>query len=92
MIVRFRHKGLERLFTAGDARGVSAQHVRKLRQVLAYLNVSREPQEMNLPGFKLHSLKGERKGKWAVSVSGNLRVVFEFEGENATNIDLVDYH
>ena len=92
MIVRFRHKGLERLFTTGDVRGVSTEHVRKLRQILAYLNVSQEPQEMNLPGFKLHPLKGERKGQWAVSVSGNLRVVFEFEGENATNIDLVDYH
>lgn len=92
MIVRFRHKGLERLFVTGDARGVSAEHVRKLKQILAYLNVSREPQEMNLPGFKLHPLKGERKGQWAVSVSGKLRVVFEFEGENATNVDLVDYH
>ena len=92
MIVRFRHKGLERLFVTGDARGVSAEHVRKLKQILAYLNVSQEPQEMNLPGFKLHPLKGERKGQWAVSVSGNLRVVFEFEGEYATNVDLVDYH
>jgi len=92
MIVRFRHKGLERLFVRGGARGISAEHARKLKQILAYLNVSREPQEMNLPGFKLHPLKGERKGQWAVSVSGNLRVVFEFEGENATNVDLVDYH
>jgi toxin HigB-1 len=92
MIVDFRHKGLERFFTTGDSRGVSAEHVRKLRHILAYLNVSHEPQEMNLPGFKLHPLKGERKGQWAVSVSGNLRVVFEFEGENATNVDLADYH
>jgi toxin HigB-1 len=92
MIVRFRHKGLERLFTTGDARGISAEHARKLRQILAYLNVCREPQAMNLPGFKLHPLKAERKGQWAVTVSGNLRVVFEFDGENATNVDLVDYH
>ena len=92
MIVRFRHKGLERLFTKGDTSGVSAQHVRKLQQVLAFLNVSREPADMNLPGFRLHPLKGERKGQWAVSITGNLRVVFEFEGEKATNIDLVDYH
>ena len=93
MILRFRHKGLEQLFMTGDARGgVSAEHVRKLRQILAYLNVSHEPQEMNLPGFKLHPLKGECKGQWAVSVSGNLRVVFEFEGGNATDVDLVDTH
>jgi proteic killer suppression protein len=54
MIVRFRHKGLERLFTMGDTSGVSAQHVRKLQQILAFLNVSQEPTDMNLPGFRLH--------------------------------------
>jgi proteic killer suppression protein len=92
MILRFRHKGLERLFTKGDTSGVSAQHVRKLQHVLALLNVSREPVDMNLPGFRLHPLKGERKGQWAVSITGNLRIVFEFEGENATNVELIDYH
>jgi proteic killer suppression protein len=68
------------------------QYARKLQQVLASLNVSQEPGDMNLPGFRLHPLKGERKGQWAVSITGNLRIVFEFEGENATNVDLVDYH
>jgi proteic killer suppression protein len=92
MIIRFRHKGLERLFLREDASGVSAQHGRKIQQVLAFLNVSQEPADMNLPGFRLHPLKGERKGQWAVSITGNLRIVFEFEGENATNVDLVDYH
>ncbi|MDR3423882.1 MAG: type II toxin-antitoxin system RelE/ParE family toxin [Alphaproteobacteria bacterium] len=92
MIVRFRHKGLERLFTTGSASGVSAQQARKIQQILAYLNISREPADMKLPGFRLHPLKGERKGQWAVSVTGNLRIVFEFEDENATNVDLVDYH
>jgi len=92
MIVRFRHKGLEHLFTNGDTSGVSTQQVRKLRQILSFLNVSQEPADMNLPGFRLHPLKGERKGQWAVSVTGNWRIVFEFEGENVTNVDLVDYH
>ena len=92
MIVRFRHRGLERLFTSGDTSGVSAQQARKLQQILAHLNVCQEPEDMNLPGFRLHPLKGERKGQWAVSVSGNWRVVFAFEDENATNVDLVDYH
>jgi len=92
MIVRFRHKGLEQLFTNGDTSGVSTQQVRKLRQILSFLNVSQEPADMNLPGFRLHPLKGERKGQWAVSVTGNWRIVFEFEGENVTNVDLVDYH
>jgi proteic killer suppression protein len=66
--------------------------VRKLQQALAFLNASQEPADMNLPGFRLHPLKGERKGQWAVSVRRNLRIVFEFEGENATNVDLLDYH
>lgn len=92
MVVGFRHKGLERLFRRGDTSGVSAQHVRKLRQILAFLNASQEPADMNLPRFRLHPLKGKRKRQWAVSVTGNLRIVFEFEGENATNVDLVDYH
>jgi toxin HigB-1 len=92
MILRFHHKGLERLFMTGEARGVSAQHVPKLRRILAQLHASQEPSGMNLPGFRLHPLKGERKGQWAVAVSGNWRVLFEFEGTNATNVDLVDYH
>ncbi|HYA43184.1 MAG TPA: type II toxin-antitoxin system RelE/ParE family toxin [Syntrophobacteraceae bacterium] len=92
MIIRFRHEGLERLFLKGDPSAVSAQHQPKLQQVLAFLNVSQEPSDMSLPGFRLHPFKGERKGQWAVSVTGNLRVVFEFEGENATNVDLIDYH
>lgn len=92
MIIRFRHKGLERLFSSGVTSGVSTQHVRKLRQILGFLNSSQGAADMNLPGFRLHPLKGERKGEWAVFVTGNLRVVFEFEGENATNVDLLDYH
>jgi len=92
MILRFRHKGLGRLFSTGDTSGVSAQQVRKLMQILAVLNVSQEPNDIDLPGFRLHPLKGERKGQWSVSVSGNLRVVFEFNGENVTNVDLIDYH
>jgi proteic killer suppression protein len=92
MILRFRHKGLERLFTTGNARGLSAQHVRKIQLILAQLNISRTPAMMNAPGLRLHALVGERKGQWAVWVSGNWRIVFEFEGENATNVALVDYH
>jgi toxin HigB-1 len=92
MILRFRHKGLERLFRAGDTSGVNAQHVRRLRQILLALNNATNPTGMNLPGLRLHQLKGERRGQWAVSVSGNWRVIFEFDGPYTTNIDLVDYH
>jgi proteic killer suppression protein len=92
MIRRFRHKGLERLFVEGSTKGVSAQHVQRLRRILVALHRSRSPEGMSLPGFRLHPLKGERKGQWAVSVSGNWRIVFRFEGEDAVDIDLVDYH
>ena len=92
MILRFRHKGLERLFTAGNARGVSTQHVRRIQLILGLLNVAREPGMMNAPGLRFHALSGDRKGQYAVSVSGNWRIVFEFDGENATSVDLLDYH
>lgn len=92
MILRFRHKGLERLFTTGNASGVSAQHVRRIQMILGLLNVARSPVMLNAPGLRFHALGGDRKGQYAVSVSGNWRVVFEFEGEDATDVDLVDYH
>jgi toxin HigB-1 len=92
MIVRFRHKGLERLFGAGDTRGIAAQHAKRLRRMLAALNESASPQGMNLPGWRLHPLSGRLRGYWAVTVSGNWRLVFRFEGENAADVDLVDYH
>jgi proteic killer suppression protein len=92
MIVGFRHKGLERLFSKGIAKGVNAEFAPKLRRMLSVLNDSTEPQGMNLPGYRLHPLQGDRKGQWAVWVSGNWRLVFKFDGEDATDVDLVDYH
>ena len=92
MVRSFRHKGLERLFASGDARGVNAQQVKRLRRLLASLATATSPLNMNIAGYQLHPLGGERKGEWAVSVSGNWRLVFRFEGENATDVDLVDYH
>ena len=92
MIARFRHKGLERLFTSGEIKGIRAEQAQRLRLMLAVLNTSKSAAGMSLPGFRLHPLKGVRKGQWAVAVSGNWRLVFEFDGENATNVDLVDYH
>ena len=92
MILRIRHKGLHRLFTEGDAKGVNAQHVKRLRAILAALATANGPSDMNLPGLRLHPLTGKRKGQWSVAVSGNWRVVFEFDGKNVTNVELVDYH
>ena len=92
MILRFRHKGLERLHLQGDASGVSAQHVKRLRSILAALETASAPSDMALPGARLHPLHGDRAGHWSVSIPGNWRVVFEFEGSHVTNVDLVDYH
>ena len=92
MIRNFRHKGLERLFVDGVTKGVSAQQVTRLKRILLALHHSRNPDGMALPGFRLHPLKGERRGQWAVSLSGNWRIVFRFDGEDAVDVDLVDYH
>lgn len=92
MVRRFRHRGLARFFETGDKRGINARHAAWLRILLTSLNAARQPADMNLPGYRLHQLKGDRKGEWAVSVSGNWRVTFMFEDEDATDVDLVDYH
>jgi toxin HigB-1 len=92
VIKRFRHKGLEEFFRTGSARGIDVKHAAKLRRILTLLNEGPLPQAMNVPGYRLHQLKGDRKGEWAVWVSSNRRVVFEIEGEHATNVDLADYH
>jgi toxin HigB-1 len=92
MILRFRHRGLERLHRRGDTSGVSLQHVRRLRAMLAALETALVPSDMALPGARLHPLHGDREGQWSVSISGNWRVVFEFEGQNVTDVDLIDYH
>jgi proteic killer suppression protein len=92
MISSFRHKGLERLFETGNASGVSADQVRRIQLILAQLNVARTPEMMNAPGLRFHALKGDRKGCFAVSVSGNWRIVFAFDGIDAVDVDHVDYH
>jgi toxin HigB-1 len=92
MIVNFRHKGLARFFEGGETRGINAQHAARLRLLLTALNISTSPAGMGLPGFGLHPLKGDLKGFWAVSVSGNWRLIFQFKGENVADVDLVDYH
>ena len=92
MIRRFRHKGLEALFRTGGTKGLDAQLVGKLGRMLARLNDGPLPDAMSLPGYRLHQLKGERKNIWSVRVSGNYRLTFEIDGEDATNVDFEDYH
>ncbi|MFI5021141.1 MAG: type II toxin-antitoxin system RelE/ParE family toxin [Alphaproteobacteria bacterium] len=92
MIRSFKHRGLQALYDGRTARRVAPQHVEKLRDILAQLDQSRGPDDMNLPGYRLHPLKGTLKGHWAVSVSGNWRVAFRFEGGHAVDVDYLDYH
>jgi len=92
MIRSFRHKGLKRLHEDDDARGLSAEHVEKLRRVLGRLDIARVPQDLDLPGYRLHPLKGDLKGFWAVTVQANWRVVFRLEEGQVFDVDYTDYH
>jgi proteic killer suppression protein len=91
MIRTIRHKGLKRLFEQDDPSGVNAEHVGKLRNILATLHAARAVDHMDLPGFRLHPLKGPSKGLWAVTVRANWRVIFRFD-DGAEDVDYVDYH
>ena len=92
MIRSIRHKGLKRLYEHDDSRGVIAEHGLKLRDILARLDAARVIADVDMPGFKLHSLKGEWKGFWAVTVRANWRVIFRFEDHDALDVDYIDYH
>ena len=92
MIQSFRHKGLRLLFEDGDRRRVQPAHADKLERILARLEDASEATDMDLPGFRLHRLKGDLAGLWSVTVSANWRVVFRFEGGYASDVDLIDYH
>lgn len=92
MIKHFRHKGLKKLYETGNQKGVRPEHVKRLRLIMARLDASQNPQDMNLPGLGLHPLKGPYEGFWAVSVSGNWRVAFRFDGDSVVDVDYLDYH
>ncbi len=92
MIRSIRHKGLKRLYEDDDSRGVVAEHVPKLRDVLARLDAAHVVSDMDLPGFRLHPLRGEFKDFWAVTVRANWRVIFRFVEPDAFDVDYVDYH
>ena len=92
MIASFRHKGLRKLYETGSHQGIRPDHARRLRIILARLDASASQEDMNLPGLGLHPLEGKYAGFWAVSVSGNWRVVFRFCDGKAMDVDYVDYH
>ncbi|HSY99307.1 MAG TPA: type II toxin-antitoxin system RelE/ParE family toxin [Terriglobales bacterium] len=92
MIRSIRHKGLKRLYEDDDPRGVLREHAVKLRDILARLEAATTVADMDLPGFRLHPLKGELKGSWAVTVRANWRVIFRFAEGEAIDVDYADYH
>lgn len=92
MIKSFEHKGLKEFYETGSKKGIQAEHSAKLARMLDRLDASVCPQDMNLPGYRLHSLKGDKRGMWSVTVNGNWRITFYFEGCDAYLVDYVDYH
>ena len=89
MIVRFKHKGLEEFYNTGTTKGIQAAHSAKLKLILALLDVAMLPKDMDLPGYRLHELKGKQKGYWSVTVNGNWRLTFRFIN---SDVELVNYH
>jgi len=92
VIRTFRHRGLKRLFQQGDPSKVRADQVSRIADVLAHLDRARYPSDLDLPGYRLHPLKGDRKGLWSVTISGSWRIVFRLEDGDGFDVDLVDYH
>jgi len=92
MIQSFKHKGLEIFFITGSKRGIIPEHAQKIERILDRLDASISPSDMNLPGYRLHELKGQDSGTWSVTVNANWRITFKFEGQNAVLVDYLDYH
>ena len=92
MIASFKHKGLRSLFEQDEARRVKADQVDRLRLILSALDQASDARDLDQPTFRLHPLKGNRKGLWAVTVRANWRLTFRFEGGDACDVDLEDYH
>ena len=92
MIISFIHKGLEKFYNSGNTSGIQAKHAKRLRLILSNLDQAESPNDMDLPGLKLHELKGNRKDIWSVSVSGNWRITFRFVAKDAEIVNYEDYH
>lgn len=92
MIISYRHKGLELYARKGDKSRLPQQHISRIRLILTRLDSAKSVFEMNQPGYNFHSLNGDLKGYYAVKVSGNYRIIFRFEDENALDVDYLDYH
>jgi proteic killer suppression protein len=92
MIRSFKHRGLKRLFERDDRSGIRADLVDTVQEILTVLDDAVTPQELNLPGYRLHPLKGDLKGYWSVTVRANWRIIFSFHGADAFDVELIDYH
>jgi len=92
MIKSFRHKGIAAFFATGSKAGIQPKQAACLTEQLAVLNIAVRPEQMNVPGWKWHALSGKLRGHWAVSVNGNWRLTFAFDGEDAILVDYQDYH
>jgi len=92
MLLSFRHKGLRLFHETGATRGIRLEHARRLSRVLSFLDRATAPVDVDLPGWRLHPLKGELAGFWSITVSGNWRVVFRFASNDIELVDYLDYH
>lgn len=92
MIKSFRHKGLRKFHETGSTSGIQASHGKRLRMQLAALDTAQAVEDMDIPGFRLHPLKGKLRGRWSITVNGNWRLTFEFQDGNAYVLDYEDYH
>lgn len=92
MIQSFRHKGIQRFFVGGERRGVRPDLIEKIENILAVLSRARVPEDLKLPGFRLHPLKGSLKGFWSVTVRANWRIIFRVQDGHVWDVDLIDYH
>ena len=92
MIKTFRHKGLEAFFHRGAKAGIQAHHAAKLRIMLTALDYAKGPEDMNASGWRFHGLSGDLKGFFSVTVNGNWRLIFRFDGKDAELVDYLDYH
>lgn len=92
MIISFRHKGLRVFHETSNTRGIQAAHANRLKRQLQFLDRAAAPEDMSVPGWQLHPLKGELAGFWSISVSGNWRLIFRFVGSDVELVDYLDYH
>lgn len=92
MIKSFKHKGLQGFFETGSKKGIQAKHASKLRMQLAALDTAHVIEDIDIPGYRLHQLKGQRKDIWSITVNGNWRITFEFENGDAYIVNYEDYH